>query len=96
MQQKYIDYSRVVAVMAQQDVLPDDVAQQFCREALPRLIAELDVMSRLVDDKFTSALTVPVEQPSVPVEPDMSPKKKPAKKRRQPPARKRNNERTRT
>ena len=95
MQQKYIDYSRVVAVMAQQDVLPDDVAQQYCREALPRLIAELDVMSRLVDDKFTSALTVPVEQQPAPVEQDMSPKT-PAKKRRKPPARKRNNERTRT
>lgn len=95
MQQRYIDYSRVVAVMAQQDVLPDDVAQQYCREALPRLIAELDVLSRLADAKFASVLDVQVEQQPTPVEQDMSPKK-PAKKRRKPPARKRNNDRTRT
>jgi hypothetical protein len=94
MQQRYIDYSRVVAVMAQQDVLPDDVAQQYCKEALPRLIAELDVLSRLADAKFASVLTVPVEQPA-PVEQDMSPTK-PAKKRRKPPARKRNHDSTRT
>jgi len=96
MQQKYIDYSRVVAVMAQQDVLPDDVAQQYCREALPRLIAELDVLSRMADTKFASVMAVPVERQPAPVEQDMSPKTKPAKKRRKPPARKRNNERTRT
>lgn len=93
MQQRYIDYSRVVAVMAQQDVLPDDVAQQFCKEALPRLIAELDVLSRMADAKFASVLTVPVEPPAVAAEPDMSPKKS-AKKRRNSSARKQTNARS--
>jgi hypothetical protein len=47
MDEKLIDYTRVVALMAQQDVLEEKTAVQFCKAVLPQLLAELEVMSRV-------------------------------------------------
>lgn len=57
MQQRFIDYSRVVSVMAQQNVLHPDMAVAFCGNVLPQLIAELEVLQRLADTKFGSVFT---------------------------------------
>jgi hypothetical protein len=77
MDQKLIDYSRVVAVMGQQDVLSHEMAQHFCQAILPHLLSELDVLTRLADAKFASVLDVPVQPAPEPVEKDT--KKRPAK-----------------
>ena len=58
MQQRFIDYSRVVSVMAQQNVLHPDMAVEFCGNILPQLIAELEVLQRLADTKLGSVFTV--------------------------------------
>lgn len=67
MQQRFIDYSRVVSVMAQQNVLHPDMAVAFCGNVLPQLIAELEVLQRLADTKFGSVFTIdaPVVEPAV-------------------------------
>jgi hypothetical protein len=67
MNQKLLDYSRVISVMAQQDVLGSDVADHFCKAVLPQLLAELDVMARLADVRIAAALDIP--QPVAPQEP---------------------------
>lgn len=63
MNQKLLDYSRLVSVMAQQDVLGEGAAMQFCQQVLPQLLAALDVMLRLQDDRITSAIEVPAAPP---------------------------------
>lgn len=77
MDPKYIEYSRVVAVMAQQGVLSTDVAQRFCAEAVPQLVAEIEVLQRLTEHLWSEAIAAPPE-PVTP--PDTN--KKPAKKAR--------------
>jgi hypothetical protein len=80
MDQKLIDYSRVVAVMAQQDALEGEMSLHFCKAILPHLLAEMDVLTRLADAKFASVLNV--SAPAVPAPP--APKKPPVKRARKP------------
>lgn len=79
MDPRYLDYSRVVSVLAQQEVLANDVAQTFCRSALPLLIAEMEVLQRLVDTKFSGVFPEP---PVVEAEPVPQPASKPRKPRK--------------
>ena len=68
--------------MAQQEVLEDGVATQFCGTILPQLIAEIEVLQRLADAKFPAAFAdpvAPVEQPAA--DTNEKPADKPAKKR---------------
>lgn len=59
MNQRFLDYSRVIAVMAQQEALDADVAVQFCKSILPQLMAELEVLQHLADTKLSSVFTAP-------------------------------------
>lgn len=70
--------------MAQQDVLPADAAVAFCGKVLPQLIAELEVLQRLTDTKFSSLFAPQQEEPPVVVvEPQPEkPSKKPRKARK--------------
>ena len=79
MDTRYLDYSRVISVMAQQGVLSPEVGQQFCEVVLPQLVAELEVMLRVAEDRWAAAISAPpAVEPVSPVTQDM--KQKPAKK----------------
>lgn len=63
MNEKLIAYSRLVAIAASQQQLSDEVAQTFCRDAVPQLLAEIEVLTR-VNAKFDALLAPPKpEQP---------------------------------
>lgn len=85
MEQRYLDYARVVAVMAQQRVLLPDMAMAFCANVLPQILAEMEVLHRLADTKFGAAFTVdeaPAAEPPVAVQqPVARATRRPAKKK---------------
>jgi hypothetical protein len=45
--EKLIAYSRLVAIAAAQSQLDADHALTFCRDAVPKLLAEMEVLSRV-------------------------------------------------
>lgn len=55
MNEKLIGYARLVAIAAAQNQLGEEAAVAFCREAVPQLLAEIEVLSR-VNQKFEVAL----------------------------------------
>lgn len=60
MDKKYLDYARVVSVMAQQGALLDEaIAQQFCAEVVPVLISEIEVLERMVNARADAAIPAP-------------------------------------
>lgn len=83
MDEKLIDYTRVVALMAQQDLLEEKAAVQFCKAILPQLLAELEVMSRVAQSahSFLASLPAPT-QPEPPATKPSQPAKKAKPKRR--------------
>lgn len=78
MNEKLIAYARLVAIAASQQQLSDEVAQLFCKDAVPQLLAEIEVLNR-VNAKF-DALLAPQQPEPVPV----VEKPKAAKKARKP------------
>jgi len=71
MSEKLISYARLVAIAASQNQLDEEVALVFCRDAVPQILAELEVLSR-VNQRFEIALGLPMqdaapEQPEVKV-----------------------------
>lgn len=69
MQEKLIGYARLVAIAAAQNQLGEEAAVAFCRDAVPQLLAELEVMGR-VNQKFEVALGLTAPTPPAPVECD--------------------------
>lgn len=78
MNQKLIDYSRAVAAAANQDRLDAGHAILFCKEALPLLLAEIDVVD-LLNQRFDALLPQPEQEP---VEAPARKRRRPAKKSR--------------
>lgn len=66
MNEKLIAYARLVAIAASQNQLSDEVAQVFCKDAVPQLLAEIEVLTR-VNAKFDALLAPPKPEPT-PVE----------------------------
>lgn len=62
MNEKLIAYARLVAIAASQQQLSDEVAQLFCKDAVPQLLAEIEVLSR-VSARFEGALALTLPQP---------------------------------
>lgn len=73
MNQKLIDYARAVAAAANQDRLDAGHAILFCKEAVPLLLAEIDVVD-LLHQRFDALIAKPEEEPV----------KAPARRRRRP------------
>lgn len=67
MNEKLIAYARLVAIAASQNQLSDEVAQVFCKDAVPQLLAEIEVLAR-VNAKFDALLAPPKPEPT-PAEP---------------------------
>lgn len=67
MNEKLIGYSRLVAIAASQNQLGAETALVFCRDAVPQLLAELEVLSR-VNERFEAALglALPEAEPAKP------------------------------
>jgi len=61
MNEKLIAYARLVAIAASQNQLSDEVAQVFCKDAVPQLLAEIEVLTR-VNAKFDALLTPPKQE----------------------------------
>jgi hypothetical protein len=59
MNEKLIGYARLVAIAAAQNQLGEETAIVFCRDAVPQLLAELEVLGR-VNQKFEVALGLAV------------------------------------
>jgi len=82
MNDKLIGYARLVAIAAVQNQLGEETAIAFCRDAVPQLLAEIEVLSR-VNQKFEVALGLvvpePAPQPVVVAKPAR--KRKPRKKK---------------
>jgi hypothetical protein len=78
MNQKLLDYSRAVAAAANQDRLDAGHAILFCKEALPLLLAEVDVVD-LLSQRFDALLAQPDKDP---VEAPARKRSRPAKKPR--------------
>lgn len=57
MNEKLIAYARLVSIAASQQQLSAEVAEAFCRDAVPQLLAEIEVLSR-VSAKFEAALSL--------------------------------------
>jgi hypothetical protein len=57
MNEKLIGYARLVAIAASQNQLGEEAALAFCRDAVPLLLAELEVLGR-VNQKFEVALNL--------------------------------------
>lgn len=55
MNEKLLDYARLIAMAAAQQKLPADMAMLFCRDGVPLLLAELEVLTR-VNDRFEAAI----------------------------------------
>jgi hypothetical protein len=84
MDEKLIDYTRVVALMAQQDVLEEKTAVQFCKAVLPQLLAELEVMSRVAQSahSFLASISPAPKPEPVAVAPPQPAKKARPKRRK--------------
>lgn len=78
MNEKLIAYARLVAIAASQNQLSEEVAQVFCKDAVPQLLAELEVLAR-VNAKFDALLAPQKPEVAAVVE-----KPKVAKKARKP------------
>lgn len=63
MTDKLVAYARLVAIAASQQQLSAEVAQLFCRDAVPRLLAEIEVLGR-VNAKFDELLQAPKAEPA--------------------------------
>jgi len=63
MNDKLIGYARLVAIAAVQNQLGEETAIAFCRDAVPQLLAEIEVLSR-VNQKFEVALGLVVPEPA--------------------------------
>jgi hypothetical protein len=91
MDDKALHYSRVISVMAQQDALEPDAAITFCRVFLPQMLAELDVLNRMVSqrvDLWTErAAEVPLPPPAPTPAPVVPAMKASAKKTKSKPKR---------
>jgi len=76
-----VDYARIVSLMANSDLLDESTANQFCRDVLPRLLAELEVMSRVSQGQrlFTDALAT--KQSDAQPEPEKPKKSRPRRSR---------------
>jgi hypothetical protein len=89
MHEKLIAYARLISIAAVQQKLDAENAIAFCASAVPQLLAELEVLSR-VNEKFEAALQIAVPAEPKPCEAticssrwrggDREPLVKPAKK----------------
>lgn len=77
MNDKLIGYARLVAIAAVQNQLGEETAIAFCRDAVPQLLAEIEVLGR-VNQKFEVALGLVVPEPA----PQPVVVEKPARKRK--------------
>lgn len=78
MNEKLIAYARLVAIAASQQQLSDEVAQLFCKDAIPQLLAEIEVLNR-VNQRFDALLAPPKPEPA-----PVAPKPKAIKAERKP------------
>lgn len=78
MNQKLLNYARAVAAAANQDTLGADHAMLFCREAVPLLLAELEV-NDLLKERFDALLSAQIDEPSDQTEP-AAPQRRPSRK----------------
>lgn len=76
MEEKLVDYARIVALMAQEGVLEETTAVNFCKLVVPQLIAELEIMRRVAQAAF------PVPAPAQPEPATQEKDSTPAKPRR--------------
>lgn len=67
MNEKLIAYSRLVAIAAAQNRLDAESALTFCAQAVPQLLAELEVLSR-VNAKFETVLQLSPQPEQKPCE----------------------------
>ena len=63
MNEKLIAYARLVAIAASQQQLSDEVAQLFCKDAVPQLLAEIEVLNR-VNQRFDALLAPSKPEPA--------------------------------
>jgi hypothetical protein len=82
MNEKLIAYARLVSIAASQQQLSDEIAQAFCKDAVPQLLAELEVLAR-VNQRFDALLALPQAEP-----PRQQEEKKPNPKRQRKPRKK--------
>lgn len=82
MDDKILDYCRVVALMAQQDVLEEKTAIHFCGSLLPQLITELEIMRRVVQQSFPVPAPAQPEEAQPEPEAPAKPKRKVARRRK--------------
>ena len=84
MDEKLIDYTRVVALMAQQDVLESQTAVHFCKSVLPQLLVELEVMRRVAQNAnaFLGSLAPQPQDAADKPEPAAKPQRAKAKRRK--------------
>lgn len=81
MNNKLIDYARAISIAASQKTLDADHALMFCRDAVPLLLAEIEV-SDMLTKRFDALLragesVAPQPQPPAPVS-----VKKPARRKK--------------
>jgi hypothetical protein len=67
MNEKLLAYSRLVAIAAAQNRLDAEAALTFCAQAVPQLLAELEVLSR-VNAKFETVLQLTPQPEAKPCE----------------------------
>jgi hypothetical protein len=84
MDEKLIDYTRVVALMAQQDVLEAQTAVHFCKAVLPQLLVELEVMRRVAQNAnaFLGSIAPQPQEATPEQEPAAKPKQAKPKRRK--------------
>lgn len=64
MDEKLLEYSRLISTASQQEQLGADHALAFCQKVLPQLLAEIEILSRVqarMDAVFETVLSAPAE-----------------------------------